>query len=188
MRIILLVGPSGSGKDSLLRAARKHFAEEQRFNFVRRYITRPPDSNEDNYYLDQQAFNLLRLSGFFISSWQAHGNQYGIAHHLLPDATAEATCLCSVSRRAIADFEAQFTEITTVLVTVSEDILRRRLFDRGRESKEDVRLRLERANMPVTADNLIHFDNSAPLAESVNGFIALIEEVSGLTLSQNIRV
>ena len=64
MNIILVVGPSGSGKDTLLHSSRRYFAGIDTIAFARRYITRPPDENEDNYYIDAIAFEYLEKGGF----------------------------------------------------------------------------------------------------------------------------
>jgi ribose 1,5-bisphosphokinase PhnN len=65
MKVILVVGPSGAGKDTLLRAAREHFAAVPSLGFARRYITRPPGVDEDNYYVDEVGFSLLENAAFF---------------------------------------------------------------------------------------------------------------------------
>ena len=54
-KIILLVGASGVGKDSLLNAAQKNF--EKKINCVKRHITRIADENEDNYFLSDKEFD-----------------------------------------------------------------------------------------------------------------------------------
>ena len=185
MSIILVTGPSGSGKDSLLRHARAHFSAK-RLAFARRYITRPPDSNEDNYFVDEAGFQCLQNNSFFISTWQAHNNCYGIpwSEYRLAQTAQGAGCqhaalLCSISRTAVADFEHRFQQVYTVLVNVPPEILAKRLRVRGRETEAQAALRLERASLPLQARELVHFDNSAPLAESACRFIALLESILG---------
>ena len=174
MKIILVVGPSGSGKDTLLRSARSALADREQFGFAKRYITRPPDGSEDNYYLDSRAFEVLKKCGFFISSWQAHQNYYGIGAHILEEANGLETVICSVSRSAIMDFELRCEQTTTIEVTASDEILRARLLSRGRETEADVGRRLARARQRVVAKKHIIFDNSLPLEESCTRFISLL--------------
>lgn len=177
MKLILLVGPSGSGKDTLLRAVRRQFNGSCLVEFVRRYITRPPDSNEDNYYVDRSCFKILKHNGFFVSDWQAHGNEYGIPRNAISGSNEYQRLLCSVSRDAIGDFENFHNDVTVLQVTASKDVLRRRLQGRGRENPEDIEKRLSRAEHPVHAKDLIVFDNSTSLEQSQKNFICLVEKL-----------
>jgi ribose 1,5-bisphosphokinase len=177
MNIILVVGPSGSGKDTLLRKAANFFARQSTITFARRYITRPPDTNEQNYYIDQLGFLHLEQTGFFLSTWRAHGNMYGIAKHSLARENRCDTVICSISRNAVADFEAQWRHITTILVTADKDVLHQRLLRRKREDEKDIDRRLARAELAVKARNMISFDNSANLEQSSTAFIALLHRL-----------
>lgn len=177
MKVLLLVGPSGSGKDTLLRSAKNHFGQNGRLGFVRRYITRPPDDNEDNFYVDAKGFLILKKSDFFISTWQAHQNHYGISRHAINGNSGHQSLLCSISRDAISDFETTFAHTTTIHVTASMDALRQRLRMRGREQASEIEKRLERAAKPVRAKDLITFDNSSDLQRSITNFIALLENL-----------
>lgn len=175
MKIILLVGASGAGKDTLLRHARSNFAAHSGLLFPRRYITRIPDGAEDNFFLDEQAFSLLAEAGFFISCWHAHGNRYGIARHSL--LREKGAALCSVSRTVIADFERQFDEVITIQIRASEAALRSRLTGRGRENDEEIGRRLARAAVRVQARRLIEFDNSTDLETSRAAFTSCLHNL-----------
>ncbi|MFN2354547.1 MAG: phosphonate metabolism protein/1,5-bisphosphokinase (PRPP-forming) PhnN [Desulfopila sp.] len=178
MNIILVVGPSGSGKDTLLRSAKRALAGHHNIAFVRRYITRPPDENEDNYYIDFACFDFLRQRGFFLSSWQAHSNYYGLAEHSFSVHNSLTTIVCSISRSAIADFDARFTRAHTIHVSVDMATLEERLRHRGRESEAAVQRRLARAESKVEAKKCIAFDNSDSLEQSCGRFISLLERLS----------
>lgn len=184
MKVLLVVGPSGSGKDTLLRNARNHFAGQEQLSFVRRYITRPPDRNEDNYYLDSAAFTLLNNAGFFLSTWRAHDNFYGIPYHAMNGTDAAEVAVCSISRAAVVDFERSFAHTTTILVTAREEVLRQRLEKRGRENETAVRRRLARANQAVVARDLVVFDNSAELERSIAMFNELLESLGSRVAGQ----
>lgn len=177
MKLILVVGPSGSGKDTLLRGLKKQFNGNNCLDFVRRYITRPPDSNEDNYYVDRNCFKILKHNDFFISDWKAHGNEYGIPRNALAAGNGIQRRLCSISRDAIADFEDVYDNVIVLQITASQDVLRQRLMGRGREKDEDVKKRLARAEHPVHAKRLIVFDNSHSLEQSQRDFIALLAKL-----------
>ena len=177
MKLILVVGPSGSGKDTLLRAAREKFITPAELAFVSRYITRPPDGNEDNYYVDSFCFRILRENNFFASQWQAHGYEYGIPRHALENATNGQRLLCSISRSAINDFERIHSDVAVLHVTASIDILEKRLQGRGREKSKEIERRLKRAAQQVHAKNLITFDNSGTLEQSQEDFIHLLRSL-----------
>lgn len=177
MKIALIVGASGSGKDSLLRAATVHFSENDNVTFLQRYITRPADQHEHNYFLDSSAFEMLKENNFFISHWQAHGNRYGIARNHLNGKGGDGLTVISISRKAVVDFEREFRDVFTIKVEVKPEILRDRLRNRNRENEQAVEQRLKRAGLPIQARELIRFDNSAPLRVTVSAFNQLLSSL-----------
>lgn len=177
MKILLITGPSGAGKDSLLRLAHCHFRDNNRVRFTKRYITRAPDTNEQNFFLDQTAFAILKENDFFVSHWQAHGNCYGISRTEFCDLPQKALSIVSISRENVTDFEQRFEDVTTLCLTVDSEILRKRLKKRGREDDAAIKKRLQRAALPVTAQNLLLFDNSEELTISGRQFVNLLDSL-----------
>lgn len=168
--IILIVGASGVGKDSLMKEARVKFAN---FNFVKRYITRKPDENEDNFFINQSKFDELKSKNFFISHWEAHGYNYAIAKENIKNGVN----FISISRNAIADFERLYQNVHTIHIKVSDCELEKRLKKRARENSDEIAKRLKRSKQSVKAKNLIEFENKSPLNKSKESFIALINTI-----------
>jgi ribose 1,5-bisphosphokinase len=169
IKIVLIVGASGVGKDTLLKAIKNDIEA----NFITRYITRVPDANESNYYISKDDFEYLIKSGFFVSSWEAHGNIYGISQHSIKDGLN----IISISREAVKDFEKTFEDVTTIEIGIPKELLYTRLKNRGREDEEAIAKRIKRSEQKIEAKNLIYFDNSKPIEESRGAFLYLISSL-----------
>jgi phosphonate metabolism protein PhnN/1,5-bisphosphokinase (PRPP-forming) len=169
IQIVLIVGASGVGKDTLL----KNIQDKIEVNFIKRYITREPDDNEHNYYIDDVAFDKLKKDDFFISTWEAHSNKYAIAKNQIKSGLN----IISISRGAIKDFENYFENVTTIEITLPKDILYERLKNRARESEEEIQKRLDRSYQKIDAKNIIQFDNSASISLSAEKFVTLLERI-----------
>ena len=169
--LVLVVGPSGAGKDSLLNAARTAFRDDRRFSFARRVITRPADPHGEDHEPVTEADFTARV---FALSWSAHGLRYGIPE----DATVAApVVVANVSRGVIADAARKFP-IRVIEVTAPAEILAQRLAARGRESADDIARRLDRtATIPIGVDVATVW-NDATLAEGVERFVAALRQVS----------
>lgn len=177
-KLIIIVGASGAGKDSLLKAAKDHFRDHPNIHFVRRYITRKPGEFEDNFYVDDVAFEILKDHGFFFSYWYAHELKYGVPKQAVESLKEDETMIVSISRTKIRDFEERFSgHVTTVNVTADEAIIKQRLERRKREDSMQIHTRLQRMSIPVTAKTLINFENNAELEVSSVPFISLLERI-----------
>ncbi len=76
--LVLVIGPSGAGKDTLIAAARDALAGDARFLFPRRHVTRASDSHEPVEERTREAFAREQAAGGFALSWAAHGQLYGV--------------------------------------------------------------------------------------------------------------
>lgn len=168
-KIILIVGPSGVGKDTLI----KNIKDNIDANFVKRYITRVPSKDELNYFIDKRAFELLKENNFFISTWEAHENRYGISKSQIK----EGLNIISISRGAIKDFENFYSDITTIEVTLPKNILYERLKNRGREDEKAIQKRLNRSYDEIQSKCLIQFMNNEPIDKSSKKFLELLLKI-----------
>ena len=172
--LVLVVGPSGAGKDTLLNAARVAFAGDSRFRFVRRVITRPADPMGENHEpADDAEFNRRH----FALSWGAHGLRYGIPADIEADIARGVTVVANVSRGVIEPAAARFP-VHVIEVTAPPDILARRLAERGRESAPDIAARLARHvdvphGVPVTV-----VTNDGTPAEGIARFQAVLSRLA----------
>lgn len=148
--LILVVGPSGAGKDTLLDGARATLESDPRFRFVRRAITRPNDDGaEQHEALDEAHFEARRAAGGFATHWRAHGLLYGIPADIGIDIAQGRVVVANVSRTVIAEVATRFP-VRVLEISAPTDVLARRLAARGREDAVDAARRLARA-VPLPA-------------------------------------
>lgn len=176
--MVVVVGPSGAGKDSVMAYAARHFSGQDRVAFVRRVITRPADAGgEAHEAIDAEGFRRRAAEGAFAVSWDAHGLSYGIPRETLDRLAGGVTLIANGSRSALADFADAYPRLKVVLITARPDVLAARLAARGRESREAIMRRLERTvpEIVVAADTVV-IDNSGPLEEAGEAFVELLAE------------
>jgi len=140
--IFAVVGPSGSGKDTLMRGA---LAARPDLRQVRRVITRPEAAGgEDFEGISPALFAARKSVGEFALDWQAHGLCYGIPKAAL---AGPGDVIFNGSRAAITAAPMAIPGLRVIVVTAPEQILAARLAARGRETKADIRARLARASL-----------------------------------------
>jgi ribose 1,5-bisphosphokinase len=145
-QFFLVVGPSGAGKDTLLRHAQEALRHNPDIVFVRRIVTRPSSEAEDHQTVSAEDFWAAARQGAFALSWNAYGLSYAIPLSVESDMVAGRRVVCNVSRAVVADARARYPRAVVVLVTAPEEVLRTRLLARGRPSDIDVAARLSRAS------------------------------------------
>ncbi len=143
-RLIYIVGPSGSGKDSVIDYARPRVPPAVRF--ARRTITRPASAGgEAHIAVTPQEFDALLASDAFAMHWHANGHAYGIGREIRDWLDEGSTVVVSGSRGHMPQALAAFPSLEVVSITASPGVLRARLTSRGREDAEAIEDRLARA-------------------------------------------
>jgi len=177
-RLIMVVGPSGSGKDSILQGAALHCRNNPRIEFVRRVITRECDPlSEVHDSVSKAQFIARQQRGDFCVWWQANGLHYGLPVAVFAKIEQGQLLIANGSRAAIPDIRSKFKQLTIVHVVVDHDVLAARLASRQRETTEQIEHRLQRnKNMAsIDGDDVVTIDNSAAKSSAIDEFIALIE-------------
>jgi ribose 1,5-bisphosphokinase len=144
-RLVLIVGPSGAGKDTLIRHARAACADDPAVVFPRRVITRAPSEAEDHDSLSVEAFDHAAGHGAFALHWEAHSHKYGIPAAIDDCIRADRTVVCNVSRSIVAAARSRYAFTLVVAVTAPKEVLAVRLAQRRRESDGDIGQRVNHA-------------------------------------------
>jgi ribose 1,5-bisphosphokinase len=157
--LVLVVGPSGAGKDTLLIGAHRHLVGNPRFRFVRRVITRPADAGgEDHEAVTESEFDTRA----FALQWRAHRLRYGIPLDIVADLERGLTVVANVSRGAIAEAAWQFP-VRVIEITAPPEVLAARVAARGRETEADILVRLARsAPLPASAPIVTVMNDTTP--------------------------
>lgn len=174
--LVPVVGQSGAGKDSLIRAAQTFFENDDRIVFPRRIVTRKPVAEaEDHDCLSEMAFALAVAKGEFALWWGAHGNAYGIPVSIDTAIAAGRTVVFNCSREILADVAARYRCVCLLDVTAPEQVLVDRIVARGRETREEALQRVGRKpNYDGLAMSVVRIDNGGSLAIASAAFINAI--------------
>jgi ribose 1,5-bisphosphokinase len=172
--LVLVVGPSGAGKDTLIAGAQTALANDATVVFPRRLVTRPSGNGEDHDTLTPEEFDRAVQADAFSLHWEAHGLKYGIPRQIDNVIAAGHAVVCNVSRSIVGFARDRYVHVVTVLVTAPRDVLARRLAGRNRASDGSLTDRLTRqADITLAADIVI--DNVHTEAEGIRELVQAIK-------------
>lgn len=151
-RLVLVVGPSGAGKDTLIGLVRAACADDGDIVFPRRVVTREPSSFEDNEHVSLEGFRQAQAQGELAMHWEAHGHCYALRRAIDDDLRAGRVVVANVSRTVVAAMRCAYADVVVVSVTAPPEILAGRLAARARGSDGSAADRLRRAVDDATPD------------------------------------
>lgn len=173
-RLVLVVGPSGAGKDTLLGRARQALAADDAVVFVRRIVTREASAHENNEQVTPEAFCAAKAAGAFAIDWEAHGLCYALPRTIDADIRAGRIVVANISRTVISALRAAYADVVVVSVTAPPKVLAARLAARGRASDGPLGERLKRSvdtsGADITISNVGAADvHAAELIAAIKG-------------------
>ncbi|MGV1915579.1 phosphonate metabolism protein/1,5-bisphosphokinase (PRPP-forming) PhnN [Rhizobium sp. 22-785-1] len=175
--MIVVVGPSGAGKDTLIDYAAERLRDQADVHFVRRIITRDSDAGGENHEgCSEETFQRKKVAGEFCVSWSAHGLHYGIPASVKQHLKKGGVAVANGSRSALPHFRAAFPNLKVVVVTARPEILSARLANRGRESMSEIMGRLDRKVEAICDSfDVTTIDNSGEIEEAGSVLLALLQ-------------
>ena len=208
---VAVVGPSGSGKDSILEATRDALAAQTALTaqtartpstaertpgtpgtpgtptdivFARRRITRPASLGEDHSPVSEREFGAAEKRGEFALTWRAHGLAYGLPAHLVDVVASGGVVVANVSRGVLHLLPAVFTTVRVVRVTVSDEVRLARIVARGRETAVAAAARVARPDPAPGCEVDLNIVNDGTLDEASAIFAAFLWQVRDAARAQ----
>ncbi len=183
-RLVLVVGPSGAGKDTLIRLTRERLGAASTVVFPTRIVTRPSSETEANEELSPAQFAQRRADGAFALTWQAHGLDYAISRDIDACLTQGRTVVLNVSRKVVPFARDRYACVAVAYVDAPAPIRASRLSTRGREMASEVEGRLASVATPFepAATDILIWNDGPPghAADRLYDFVMLGIDVQPL--------
>jgi len=177
--LVVVVGPSGAGKDSVLAASRQQLSGCGDVHFVQRVITRNSEAGDEMHAsVSEDVFISQSQAGAFSITWQAHGLYYGVPAGIHDRITCGSTVILNGSRGALPDIRRMYPALHVAHLVVNQAILAGRLAARGRETHSQISQRMERqltVSMREGHDIVIH--NNGDLKDAADRFVEFIQRI-----------
>lgn len=144
--LLVLSGPSGTGKGAVCGLVRQHLGESVAYSISA--TTRKPRPGEEHgreyFFFSREEFEALREQNGFLEWAQVYDNYYGTPRAFVEDVLASGRdCILEIDPQGALQVRQATAEAVLVFIAPpSLEELRRRLTGRGTEAAEEVEKRL----------------------------------------------
>jgi guanylate kinase len=181
-KIVIISSPSGGGKTSICRRLLTPARKRRGWAFSISYTTREKRRGERNgreyFFVDKDEFGRLVREGFFAEHFRVHLYQYGTPRDELNGVLRRGGVkLLDVDVQGALRLSKEYPQaITIFIVPPSTTALRRRLKQRGTETKQQLQVRFENARKEMKLYSRFQYavvNDSLP--QAVKEVLAIIE-------------
>lgn len=150
--ILVVCGPSGVGKGTLIKLLFEEFGKSQ-VGFSVSHTTRNARPGEENgvhyHFVEKEKVRAEIAAGMFVESAEVHGNIYGTSIKAIKDVTAQGkVCVLDIDVQGAEQVKKSDLDSRAVYIFISPPSmaeLEARLRGRATETEEKIQLRLKTA-------------------------------------------
>jgi len=160
-----------------MRYVRARLNGAGRVIFAHRYITRPVEVEGENHVaLSEEEFEQRLKPGCFAMHWESHGLCYGIGIEIDQWLSRGLHVVVNGSRAYLDTARRKYPDLRAVLISAAPEVLEQRLMNRGRETPDQARKRLRRAQAfsLESHEDLIVVSNDGLLEEAGANLLHLL--------------
>jgi guanylate kinase len=153
-KLIVLTGPSGVGKGTLMRSLLQRHPELYYSVSATTRAPRPGEVDGKNYYfISRSKFEQLVAQGEFLESAEFAGNYYGTPREaVLHQVQSGKLVVLEIELEGARQIRASFPQALSIFILPpSFEELERRIRGRGQDSEEAIARRLQRAKEEIEA-------------------------------------
>ncbi|HID88095.1 MAG TPA: guanylate kinase [Anaerolineae bacterium] len=178
--LIVISGPAGAGKDSLVRRMKELGCP---FHFVVTATDRPPRPGEvhgvDYFFIPTEEFLRMKREGELLEHAVVYGQHKGVPKQQVREAMAAGKdVVMRVDVQGAATIRQIAPEAVLIFLTASMAELEARLRRRGTDSPEQIALRLSKAREEMTQIGMFDYmvvNREGELDRAVRQVVAIIE-------------
>lgn len=180
-RPLVVVGPSGVGKGTLIAMLQKEFPDK--FGFSVSHTTRAPRPGEVNgthyNFVDKATMEKDIAAGKFLEHAHVHQNIYGTSFAAVRKVTAQGRiCLLDIDVQGAESVKRSNMDAAYVFIAPpSMDELERRLRGRGTETEDAVLKRLENARIEMAKKDVDGFFDAVIVNDDVEKAYEALKDV-----------
>jgi guanylate kinase len=179
--LIVISGPSGVGKDSVVRSLRER---DLSLHFVVTVNTRAPRADETNgvdyIFISHEEFERMKTAGELLEHAQVYNDFKGVPRQQVKEAMASGKdVLMRLDVQGAATIREEEPQALLIFITTSsEEEMVQRLEARKTESAEDLKLRIETSRQEfrrIEEFDYVVVNEHGKLEEAVDTVVSIIE-------------